>query len=71
VVPASRLVWTNEEGAGGTQITTVTFEEQDGKTSVVVHELHASKEAFEAARGAEEGMVESFDQLDELLAGPA
>jgi uncharacterized protein YndB with AHSA1/START domain len=71
VVPPSRLVWTNEEGAGGIQITTVTFEETDGKTRVVVHELHPSKEAFDAARGAEEGMVEAFDQLDELLAGAA
>lgn len=71
VVPAARLVWTNEESAHGTQITTVTFEERDGKTLVVVHECYPSKEAFDGARGAEEGMIEGFDQLDELLAGAA
>ncbi len=71
VVPASRLVWTNEENEAGTQITTVTFAEQDGKTVVVVHELYPSKEAFDSSRGAEDGMVEGFDQLDVLLAGAA
>lgn len=71
VVPASRLVWTNEESAHGTQITTVTFEEKDGKTLVVVHERYPSKEAFDSSRGAEDGMVEAFDQLDELLASAA
>lgn len=69
VTPPTRLVWTNEEGDGGTQITTVTFEEKDGKTLVVVHELYPSKEAFDAGHGAADGMVESFEQLDELLAG--
>ena len=68
VIPSARLVWTNEEGGDGGPITTVTFEETDGKTRVVVHELHASKEALEAASGAEEGMIEAFGQLDELLA---
>lgn len=68
VVPSSRLVWTNEEGAAGVQITTVTFEERDGTTAVVVRELHASKEAFDASHGAEQGMIEAFDQLDDMLA---
>src|ERR1700743_819541 len=31
VVPPSRLVWTNDEGEAGA-VTTVTFEERDGKT---------------------------------------
>ena len=69
VTPPARLVWTNEEEGGGA-VTTVTFEEIDGKTRVVVHELHPSKEALDAARasGVEEGMIEQFGQLDELLA---
>ena len=67
VVPASRLVWTNEEGEDGA-VTTVTFEDRDGKTLLTVHELYPSKEALEAGHGAEEGMPEQFAQLDELLA---
>jgi len=67
VVPPSRLVWTNEEGEGG-PVTTVTFQEMDGKTLLTVHELYPSKEALDAGHGAEEGMPEQFDQLDELLA---
>lgn len=67
VTPHSRLVWTNEESPDG-PLTTVTFEQKAGQTVVVLHELHPSKEALEANRGAEAGMPESFDQLDELLA---
>ena len=68
VIPNSRLVWTNEEGEGGGQVTTVTFEEQGGKTLLVMHELYPSKEALDAAgTGAADAMVETFDQLDELL----
>ena len=67
VTPHSRLVWTNEEGDGGEAITTVTFEEQGGKTLLVLHELHPSKEALDEAIGSGEGMRETFEQLDELL----
>jgi uncharacterized protein YndB with AHSA1/START domain len=66
VVPNSRLVWTNEEGPDGS-VTTVTFEEQGGKTRVVVRDLYPSKEALEANGGFTEGMRETFEQLDELL----
>ncbi|OQX67901.1 MAG: ATPase [Sorangiineae bacterium NIC37A_2] len=66
VTPPSRLVWTNEESENA-QVTTVTFEERDGKTLVVVHELYPSKEALEAEHGAEDAMSETFSQLDELL----
>jgi uncharacterized protein YndB with AHSA1/START domain len=69
VTPHSRLVWTNEEGGDGGAITTVTFEDKGGKTLLVVHELHPSKEALDAARasGVEAGTIEAFEQLDELL----
>jgi uncharacterized protein YndB with AHSA1/START domain len=68
VVPYSRLVWTNEEGGEGGPVTTVTFEEQGGKTLVVLSERHPSKEALEAAgTGAADAMLETFDQLDELV----
>ena len=68
VTPPSRLVWTNEEGGEGGPVTTVTFEERRGKTLLVLHELHSSKEALDAAgTGAADAMVETFAQLDELL----
>ena len=68
VTPPSRLVWTNEEGGEGGPVTTATFEERGGKTLLVLHELHASKEALDAAgTGAAEAMVETFAQLDALL----
>ena len=68
VTPPARLVWTNEEGGEGGPVTTVTFEETDGHTLVVMTELHASKEALDAAgTGAADATVETFEQLDELL----
>jgi uncharacterized protein YndB with AHSA1/START domain len=70
VVPYSRLAWTNEEGGEAGPVTTVTFEENNGKTLLTVHELYPSKEALDAAgTGAAEAMGETFDQLEELLAG--
>jgi len=68
VKPYSRLAWTNEEGGEDGPVTTVTFEEEGGKTLVVLRETHPSKEALDAAgTGAADAMVETFDQLDELL----
>ena len=69
VVAPSRLVWTNDEGDNGRSITTVTFEEKAGKTIVVIHELHPSKEALDAhiASGAAGGCDEQHAQLDALL----
>jgi uncharacterized protein YndB with AHSA1/START domain len=68
VTPHSRLVWTNEEAGDNGQVTTVTLEEKDGTTLLVLHELYPSKEAFEAAgTGAADAMGETFSQLDELL----
>jgi uncharacterized protein YndB with AHSA1/START domain len=69
VQPPSRLAWTNDEGGEGGSVTTVTFDEQDGKTLVTLRERYPSKEALDAAgTGAADAMVETFDQLDELLA---
>ncbi|MDE1146912.1 MAG: SRPBCC family protein [Azospirillaceae bacterium] len=66
VTPPARIVWTNEESDGG-PVTTVTFEEKDGKTLLVLHELYPSKEALDTAEGMEGALPESFDQLDALL----
>jgi uncharacterized protein YndB with AHSA1/START domain len=67
VVPNARLVWTNEESDDGA-ITTVTFEERDGKTLLVMSELYPSKQALDRAiEGMGEAMPETFEQLDEFL----
>jgi uncharacterized protein YndB with AHSA1/START domain len=69
VTPPSRIVWTNEEGGENGSVTTVTFEDQGGRTLLVMSELYPSKEALDAAgTGAADAMHETFAQLDELLA---
>lgn len=68
MTPHSRIVWTNDEGEGEV-ITTLTFEETNGKTLLAVHDLYPSKAALDEAisTGATSGMPESLAQLDELL----
>ncbi|HET7767642.1 MAG TPA: SRPBCC family protein [Chloroflexota bacterium] len=74
VTPHSRLAWTNEEAnaeAGdAAQVTTVTFEERDGQTLLVVHDRYPSKEALDEAiaSGSTGALPEQFDELDNLLA---
>ena len=67
VTPHSRLVWTNDEGNAGQTVTTVTFEETEGKTRLAVRNLYPSKEALDAD-GSTAALPESLDQLEELLA---
>ena len=69
VTPCSRIVWTNEESADGA-LSTVTFEERDGKTLLVLHELYPSKQAADdaLASGSPGAAGEQFEQLDEILA---
>ena len=69
VIPDQRIVWTNEEGGDQGSVTTVTFEERDGKTLLVMSELYPTKEALDEGIGAQEATHETFAQLDELLAG--
>jgi uncharacterized protein YndB with AHSA1/START domain len=66
VTPYSRLVWTNEEGDDGKTVTTVTFDEDAGKTLLVVHDRYPSTEALDS--GSTGAMPEALDQLEELLA---
>ena len=70
VVPNSRIVWTNEESADGA-VTTVTFEEQDGRTLLVLRELYPSGQALDDAIASgstgTSGASEQFELLDELL----
>ena len=68
VEPNSRLVWTNEESDDGA-VTTVTFEERDGKTHLVLQDLYPSKEALDEAlaSGSVSAYPEQFDELDAVL----
>ncbi len=69
VTPPSRIVLTNDEGGEGGAVTTITFEERDGQTRVVMRDLHPTKEALDAAIASQStsGFSEMFAQLDELL----
>ncbi len=58
VAPNARLVWTNDEESGNGAVTTVTFEERDGKTRLTVTDT----------TGAPDMSDEQFAQLDALLA---
>lgn len=72
VVPNQRIVWTNEENGADGSVSTVTFEEKNGKTMLVMSELYPTKEALDAAgTGAQEVLNETFGQLDDLLASLA
>lgn len=70
VTPHSRIVWTNEESADG-PTTTVTLEEQDGKTLLALRELYPSRQALDDAIASgstgTSGAGEQFALLDELL----
>ena len=67
MVPNERIVWTNDEGEEGA-ITTVTFEDQGGRTLLTFHEVYPSKEALEEAlQGSATALPEQLEQLDELL----
>jgi uncharacterized protein YndB with AHSA1/START domain len=73
VTPPSRLVHTQvfePMRAAGEAIVTITFEERGGKTEVVLHQRFPSKEALDGAvaSGMEDGMRETLDQLDALVA---
>jgi uncharacterized protein YndB with AHSA1/START domain len=69
VIPNRRLVWTNEEGGESGSVTTVTFEETDGQTVVVLRDLYPSKAALDEAiaSGSMGAWPEQFDELDIAL----
>lgn len=67
VVPNERVVWTNDEGEEGA-VTTVTFEDQSGKTLLSFHEIYPSTEALvEALEGSAAALPEQLEQLADLL----
>lgn len=66
--PPHRLVWTNEEGEEGA-VTTLTFEERDGRTYLHLSDLYPSNEALDEAiaSGSTSGYPEQFNSLDALI----
>lgn len=68
VEPNKRIVWTNEESEGG-PVSTVTLEEKDGRTHLVLHEVYPSRAALDEAlaSGSVSAYPEQFDALDALL----
>lgn len=71
VIPPTKLVWTNEESGADGSVTTVTLEERDGKTHLVLHDLYPSEAALDEAiaSGSQGAYPEQFEELDRLLAG--
>ena len=69
VDPPNRLVWTNDESEEGS-VTTVTFEEKDGKTHLLLSDLYPSKAALDEAMesGSIGGYPQQFEELDAVLA---
>ena len=68
VTAPSRLVWTNEE-SDDAPVTTVSFEDQGGRTLLVLSELYPSAESLpDAVAGTQAMAAEQFAQLDDLLA---
>ena len=69
VIPNRRLVWTNEEGGESGSVTTVTFDEKDGQTIVVLRDLYPTKDALDEAiaSGSMGAWPEQFDELDNTL----
>ncbi|WP_323379080.1 SRPBCC family protein [Pyxidicoccus xibeiensis] len=73
VSPHSRLVYTQvfePMADAGEAVIRVTFEDRGGKTQLVSRERYPSKEARDGAMasGMEQGMRETYDQLDALVA---
>ena len=69
VVPNERIAWTNEEEGDQGAVTTVKFEERDGKTHVSYSELYPTAAACDdALAGSAEGLPGQFAQLDAMLA---
>ncbi len=70
VEPNKRIVWTNEESGEAGSVTTVTFEERDDKTLLVLRDVYPSKDALDEAiaSGSTGAYPEQFDELEKLLA---
>lgn len=72
IVPPERIVWTFEfdDAPGHVSVQTVTFDEHDGKTTLVATAVYDSVESRDAtlASGMAEGAGETWDRLEEYVA---
>jgi uncharacterized protein YndB with AHSA1/START domain len=68
--PAGEFMAIDEDWTGGEAVTTTTFTEAEGTTTITMVVRYANKEAMEGAlaTGMTEGMEMGFKTLDELLA---
>ena len=73
VVPSERVVWTFEYVPlpGHISVETMTLTEREGRTLLVVRDQFSSKEDLDGMvnSGMESGARESYERLDEVLAG--
>jgi uncharacterized protein YndB with AHSA1/START domain len=70
ITPYERLVSTESfDDYPGESLNTVTFSEKDGKTTLTIRVLYASKETRDAviASGMEHGAAETYDRLSEHI----
>ena len=73
IVPGRRVVRTQlfePIPEAGEAIVTATFEETEGRTRFVLHQLYPSKQSLDGAlaSGMEPGMRETYEQLESLVA---
>jgi uncharacterized protein YndB with AHSA1/START domain len=71
IVPGRKIVFDNGfEGADEKMVMTVTFDEADGKTTLILHTLFASDAMYEGhvGQGFAEGTASGFDQLGDVVA---
>jgi len=66
VVAPERIVFTGTIHEGNTTVTTITFTEHAGKTTLTAHQTYAFES--DATRGAKEGWTRTLDQLGKHVA---
>ncbi|MEV6399003.1 SRPBCC family protein [Streptomyces sp. NPDC051907] len=71
IVPPERIVYTEifEQMPGPAVVTTLTFDEEDGRTTLTSTSVWPSREIRDQAMamGMEEGVVETYERLEEHL----
>jgi uncharacterized protein YndB with AHSA1/START domain len=67
VVVPERIVFTGSVHEGNATVTTITFAEHDGKTTLTMHQTFTFES--DATRGAKQGWTATLDQLAEQVRG--